>query len=125
MTGPVRRSGEAEDRARSTTPGPVRRPEGGAGVLRGLVAGLALAALMASCVVHRLVGPRLTGTCNGACSHYVACKPGANDADRDRCRAECPDVFSDRDSLIAYESLSCADAVEYVDGTQKRVAKPH
>lgn len=97
---------------------------GPGGVLRGLVAGGALAALMASCVVHRLVGPRLTGTCSGACTHYVSCKPGAGDAERDRCRAECPDVLSDRDSLIAFESLSCADAVEYIDGTQKRIAKP-
>jgi hypothetical protein len=100
------------------------RPAGPGGVLHGLVAGAALAALMASCVVHRLVGPRLTGTCSGACAHYVACKPGAGDAERDRCRAECPEVFDDRDSLIAFESLSCADAVEYVDGTQARIAKP-
>jgi hypothetical protein len=96
------------------------------GVLGGLVLGIALAALIAGCVVHRLVGPRLTGTCSGACTHYVACKPGAGNAERDRCRAECPDVFGDRDSLMAFESLSCADAVEYVDGTQQqKIAKPH
>ena len=114
MTGPVRRS----------APGP-ERAGGARGVLCGLVAGAALAAVLASCVVHRLVGPRLTGTCNGACTHYMACKPGGDDADRNRCRDECPDVFGDRDSLMAFESLSCADAVEYVDGTQKKVAKPH
>ena len=119
----VLRSGEAADCARSTVPEPVRR-SGRTGVLRGLVAGSALAALMASCVVRHLVGPRLTGTCSGACTHYVACKPGASDAERDRCQTECPDVFADRDSLIAFESLSCADAVEYVDGTQERIAKP-
>ena len=96
----------------------------GAGVLRGLVAGLALAALLAGCVVHRLVGPRLTGTCDGACTHYAACKGGVGAAERDRCRVECPDVFGDRDSLMAYESLSCANAVEYVDGMQKKIAKP-
>lgn len=90
--------------------------------LRGLVAGLALAALIASCVVHRLVGPRLTGTCEGACSHYVGCKSGK--ADRARCLSECPDVFADRDSLMAFESLSCPNAVEYVDGSQHQVANP-
>jgi hypothetical protein len=36
--------------------------------------------------------------------------------------AECPEVFSDRDSLMGYESLACEDAVEYVDGTAARTA---
>jgi hypothetical protein len=31
-------------------------------------------------------------------------------------------VFSDRDSLMGYESLSCKDAVEYVDGNAKKTA---
>ena len=70
----------------------------------------------ASCIVRRLTGPRLTGTCSGACDHYIECKPGHADRDRARCETECPDVFADRDSLMAYESLSCQDAVEYVDG---------
>ena len=43
--------------------------------------------------------------------------------DRTRCQTECPDVFSDRDSLMAYESLSCENAVEYVDGTQPKAAR--
>ena len=96
----------------------------GAGVVRGLVAGSVLAALMASCVVRRLVGPRLTGTCEGACAHYMSCKRSSDVVLRDRCRTECPEVFGDRDSLMAYESLSCPDAVEYVDGSQPKVAKP-
>lgn len=80
--------------------------------------------LLTSCVVKHLVGgPRLTGTCQGACSHYVECKAGAGNADRKRCETECPDVFSDRDSLMAYESLSCKNAVEYVDGTQPQAAR--
>jgi hypothetical protein len=83
-----------------------------------------IAALIAGCVVRGLVGPRLTGTCDGACSHYVDCKAGARAADRKRCQAECPDVFADRDSLMAYESLACVDAVEYIDGPQRKIAKP-
>lgn len=87
---------------------------------RGVVIALVIL-LVTSCVVRNLVsGPRLTGTCSGACSHYVECKAGARKDDRMRCEAECPDVFSDRDSLMAYESLSCTNAVEYVDGTQPR-----
>ena len=90
---------------------------------RGLVIGLLIAMALASCVVRRMVsGPRLTGTCDGACAHYVSCKSGADATDKQRCNEECPGVFSDRDSLMAYESLTCSDAVEYVDGSQKRTA---
>ncbi len=86
--------------------------------MRGLLAGALIAWALASCVVvKRLSGPRLTGTCDGACDHYTQCKPGHPTADAMRCRSECPTVFSDRDSLMMFESLSCRDAVEYVDGT--------
>jgi len=95
----------------------------GRGAQRRLVVGIVLA-LLAGCVVPRFTGPRLTGTCEGACAHYVECKPGAGQRERDRCQAECPEVFGDQDSLMGYESLSCADAVEYVDGADQRVAKP-
>jgi hypothetical protein len=91
-------------------------------MIRGLFAA-AISLLLASCIVkHFVSGPRLTGTCRGACDHYVSCKPGRPDADRVRCESECPEVFSDRDSLMAFESLSCQNAVEYVDGTQPRAA---
>jgi hypothetical protein len=89
--------------------------------LRGLVLGILLAFLISSCVVRQIMSPRLTGTCDGACSHYVVCKSGGA-AEKRRCDLECPDVFSDRDSLMAYESLSCPDAVEYVDGSSRRTA---
>jgi hypothetical protein len=90
--------------------------------MRALVIGLALAAALASCVMRRVTGPRLTGTCEGACDHYVECKPSHMMSDGERCRAECPGVFSDRDSLMAYESLSCPDAVEYIDGSRSAAA---
>lgn len=90
--------------------------------MRGLCAA-AIILLFTSCIVKNLVtGPRLTGTCSGACDHYISCKPGHSDADRTRCESECPGVFSDRDSLMAFESLSCQNAVEYVDGTTPRAA---
>jgi hypothetical protein len=91
---------------------------GALGTLGTLGAGLA----GSGCVVRRFAGPDLTGTCNGACAHYVQCKPGHAKVDGDRCVAECPDVFSDRDSLMAYESLACDDAVEYVDGSAAKTA---
>jgi hypothetical protein len=76
----------------------------------------------AGCIVQRFTAPQLTGTCDGACSHYVQCKPGHSNVDRNRCSAECPDVFSDRDSLMAYESLTCDDAIEYIDGNAAKTA---
>ncbi|MEO8705030.1 MAG: hypothetical protein ABI867_33565 [Kofleriaceae bacterium] len=91
-------------------------------MIRGLILGLLIAGTIASCVVHKLMGPRLTGTCEGACDHYIECKSGHGDGDRKRCQVECPDVFSDRDSLMAYESLACGDAVEFVDGHSPKAA---
>jgi hypothetical protein len=92
------------------------------GVILGLGLGLVLSLSMIGCIVNRLTGPQLTGTCDGACAHYVQCKPGHRDADRTRCAAECPDVFSDRDSLMAYETLTCDDAVDFVDGHPAKTA---
>lgn len=91
--------------------------------VRGLALGLVIALTMVSCIVRRLSGPQLTGTCDGACAHYVQCKPGHAQPDRTRCLSECPEVFSDRDSLMAYESLTCEDAVDYVDGSAAKTAK--
>jgi hypothetical protein len=94
-------------------------------IVLGLLVSAGTMTLATSCIVKRFTGPRITGTCDGACAHYVECKPGHGDADRNRCVTECPDVFSDRDSLMAYESLTCDDAVEYVDGNAAKTAAKH
>jgi hypothetical protein len=94
------------------------------GCLLGLLLGPLIGLSMTGCVVRRFTGPQLTGTCDGACAHYVQCKPGHGDGDRDRCMAECPEVFSDRDSLMAYESLTCDDAVDFIDGNAAKTAHP-
>lgn len=81
----------------------------------------ALAFALTACIVRQFsTGPRLTGTCDGACEHYVECTPGHPKLARDRCHAECPDVFADEDSLRGFESLSCKNTLEYVDGTTAR-----
>lgn len=92
--------------------------------LRAVILGLGIALLIASCIVKRFTGPRLTGTCDGACAHYTECKPGHSEVDRTRCTTECPDVFTDRETIVGYESLSCKDAVEYIDGDPKKTAGP-
>ncbi len=85
---------------------------------RALAIAFALTALVPACgaMSRTFVGRRVTGTCAGACDHYVTCKAGSTDADLSRCLAECPEVFSDGESLGAYESLDCPEAVSYVDG---------
>jgi len=78
---------------------------------------------MTACIVKQFsTGPKLTGTCEGACEHYVECKPGHPKAAEQRCRTECPEVFTDEDALRGFESLSCKDTLEYVDGTSPRAA---
>jgi hypothetical protein len=59
---------------------------------------------------------RLTGTCEGACDHYLACKRSGDQTARTACVAECREVFFDDESLRAFESLECRDVVEYVEG---------
>jgi hypothetical protein len=105
------------------TGAPTPRRRGAPSVVPGLALGLALALSVIGCVVNRFTGPQLTGTCDGACAHYVQCKPGHRDADHKRCMVECPEVFSDRDSLMAYESLTCDDAVDFIDGHAAKTAE--
>jgi hypothetical protein len=76
---------------------------------------LALAASTA-CIVRMAPRRQLTGTCDGACAHYLACKQSRTAAAERACVADCHDVFADADSLRAFESLSCEDAIQYVDG---------
>ncbi|MEO8548709.1 MAG: hypothetical protein ABI678_02000 [Kofleriaceae bacterium] len=83
-----------------------------------------LALALTACIVKQFsTGPRLTGTCEGACDHYVECKPGHPSEAMTRCQTECPQVFSDEDSLRGFESLSCKDTLEYVDGNSPRAAQ--
>ncbi len=88
----------------------------------GVALGLAVIAGFLGCGSRGGLHQRLTGTCSGACAHYIECKPGHPEADRATCEQECPGVFSDQDSLMAFESLQCRDAVEFVDGTRPRQA---
>lgn len=89
---------------------------------RALAAALLTAALgagaLGGCLVRYVVGPRLTGTCGGACDHYVDCRggPDRDGSIRRACLTECPGVFGDQESIMAFESLSCPDTVEFVEG---------
>ena len=76
---------------------------------------------------HRGPGPRFTrptGTCAGACELYLWCKAerGQEVSERDQktCELECPEVFSGAEPLAAFESLSCDDAIAFVEGESGR-----
>lgn len=84
-----------------------------------VLVGLALAM---SCIraQHRR-SYRPAGTCESACDYYLSCKD--KDDDRDAvasCVTECRDVFSDTDSLRAFERLSCEEAIAFVEGPSGR-----
>jgi len=89
---------------------------------RGTIAGLIAALAITGCFL-RASGRTLTGTCTGACDHYLSCKRSGDKAARGQCLTECSEVFSDERSLKEFEKLSCRDAVEYVDGTPTRVSE--
>lgn len=86
--------------------------------MRALLLGFAVTLCIPACAAmqHTFTGRSITGNCTGACDRYVDCKVGATDADLSRCLEECPQVFSDSDSIAAFESLECVDVVAYVDG---------
>lgn len=59
----------------------------------------------------------LTGTCDGACSHYLECKGSHDPTAHQACVQDCDQVFQDRESIRAFESLECPDTIEYVEGS--------
>lgn len=89
---------------------------------------LALCVLLAAACSRqpRPERPRLTtGTCEGACRHYMGCKRLDSPVVFDACVAECREIFteggeSDRDSLRDYERLSCSAATAFVEGASGR-----
>jgi hypothetical protein len=69
---------------------------------------------------------RPSGTCASACDYYLSCKDKDDDRDAVRsCIIECRDVFSDKDSLRAFERLSCDEAIAYVEGPSGRTPGNH
>jgi hypothetical protein len=62
-----------------------------------------------------------TGTCEGACGHYVECKEDRAPRALQTCMAECREIYvydgvADEESLMAFESLDCTATVGFVDG---------
>ncbi len=81
-----------------------------------LIVVVAIGVPSCAAVMRTITGSRVTGTCEGACERYVDCKSGSTMNDQARCLRECPEVFSDSESIGAFESLECPDLVGFVDG---------
>jgi hypothetical protein len=86
---------------------------------------LGLMAASLSCVRYaRFQGfSSQTGTCEGACRHYVSCKDDERPEAFRGCMSDCGEIFvydgeADRDSLRAFEGLECSDAIAFVDGDE-------
>jgi hypothetical protein len=80
-----------------------------------------LAILLASCPKPRyVVYGRVTGTCEGACRHYLACKGSDDETAFRACLSECRLIFSSAETLEAFEKLDCADAIAFVEGSSGR-----
>ena len=86
-------------------------------------------ALLAGCAQHgepQRPDHVLTGTCDGACTYYLTCKAEGGQplgvdprAQHATCVAQCAEVFSDVDTINAFESLECPAVVEFVDGVAR------
>jgi hypothetical protein len=92
-----------------------------------LVLALTLVAALSSACFHRGRGStyrRVTGTCAGACDHYLRCKAerghDVDALDKSACATECGEVFSGSEPLVAFERLSCEDAIAFVEGESGR-----
>lgn len=85
---------------------------------------IALAAAATSCIPFRTVRHnerRPTGTCPGACTHYVECKKMSTESPTfHACVQECRDIYEDPQMLASFERLTCDDAVAFVEGDSGR-----
>jgi len=86
------------------------------GVLGGVLAGAAMAAVLGGCFLRSIRERETTGTCDGACEYYLDCKDADGPAARTACAADCRGVFGSSGQLHEFERLSCRDVVEFVDG---------
>jgi len=82
---------------------------------------LVLLVLLAGCAKPRyVVYRRVTGTCEGACSYYLACKRSDDSVAHAACVNECREIFDSSETLKEFERLECKDAVAFVEGSSGR-----
>lgn len=57
---------------------------------------------------------QITGTCIGACEHYLSCKGDSRERSYQACLRSCP--FTEGESAAAFEQLTCDAAIGFVEG---------
>jgi|GEM_PF-1039197 len=93
--------------------------------VRRFVLPLALTALVSGFILscsrpNMIQRPRITGTCEGVCRHYLSCKDELSAPKMKACVAECDEVFTGTTAHQAYQGLSCEDAISFVEGSSGR-----
>lgn len=82
---------------------------------------LFLLVVLAGCAKPRyIVYRKVTGTCEGACSYYLACKRSDDQIAHQSCVSECQEIFSSAETIKDFERLECEDAVAFVEGDSGR-----
>ncbi len=88
-----------------------------------LAIALAIALAAGACVKRQTLGSQqVTGTCEGACEHYVSCKKSDDPALLRRCVRECRSFYTDdsgaedAETLGLFERLDCEETVSFVEG---------
>jgi hypothetical protein len=82
-------------------------------------------AVLSGCVAHgrssvRQYAAEVTGSCEGACDHYLSCKSSESAAAHDACVTECEEIYEDPFTLAHFESLECVEAIQFVEGPSGR-----
>lgn len=77
--------------------------------------------LLASCPRPRTSGaPKVTGTCQGACEYYQACRRSDDSDVYQACVSECTDFFNGAQALSELERLDCEELVAFIEGPSGR-----
>ena len=94
----------------------------------GLAIALAIASVSGtSCVKRQTAGSSaISGSCEGACRHYVSCKRSNDPSLLRECVRDCASIYTDdtgaedAETLGLFERLDCEEAVSFVEGSTAR-----
>jgi hypothetical protein len=77
----------------------------------------------AACVKRQTQGSsQVSGTCEGACQHYVSCKRSDDPRVLRECVRDCATIYTDdngvedSETLGLFERLDCEETISFVEG---------
>jgi hypothetical protein len=92
-------------------------------VIRLLALLVGLTALTSTTMCVRQPGAaqrNVTGTCQGACDYYLACKRDDDTQRWSACMTDCNEFFSNEQALREFERMECDAVVSFVEGPNGR-----